>query len=171
MTRDPRSRRTARLAAAGVAGALAAALLSPPAMAGPGTRGPDTIVLPAGFQPEGIAIGRHGRAWTGALSDGDIYEIDLRTGEGEVVSEGPGTSSVGLKVDRRGRLFVAGGDAGDARVVDTRTGEVLATYQLGPAGSTFVNDVILTRRAAWFTDSLRGSLPGAAGPAAAGARP
>ncbi|GAB2675239.1 SMP-30/gluconolactonase/LRE family protein [Kribbella swartbergensis] len=116
---------------------------------------PTRIELPNGFRPEGIAI-RGGTAYFGSLADGDIYAASLRTGKGKVISQGPNTPSVGLKVDRRGRLFVAGGPAGNARVVDTRTGKILATYQLAPAGQpTFVNDVVLSRRAAWFTDSQR----------------
>jgi sugar lactone lactonase YvrE len=115
---------------------------------------PTRIELPNGFRPEGIAI-RGITAYLGSLADGDIYAVNLRTGKGEVISQGPGTPSVGLKVDRRGRLFVSGGPAGNARVVDTRTGEILATYQLAPGAPTFVNDVILTRTAAWFTDSQR----------------
>jgi sugar lactone lactonase YvrE len=115
---------------------------------------PTRIELPNGFRPEGIAI-RGITAYFGSLADGDIYAVNLRTGKGEVISQGPGTPSVGLKVDRRGRLFVSGGPAGNARVVDTRSGEILATYQLAPGAPTFVNDVILTRTAAWFTDSQR----------------
>ena len=117
----------------------------------------ERIPLPDGFQPEGITIGhRHGHtAFLGSLADGDIYRLNLRTGEGQVISEGPGTPSVGLKIDRRGRLFVAGGPGGDARVVDSRTGEVLASYTFAPAGtSSFINDVVLTRDAAWFTESM-----------------
>ena len=124
-----------------------------------GDRGfPDRIDLPRGFQPEGITIRGH-TAWLGSLADGDIYEVDLRTGEGEVISQGagPGTTSVGLKIDRHDRLFVAGGFAGDARVVDTETGELLATYRLASA-PTIVNDVVLTRHSAWFTDSSRAVL-------------
>lgn len=117
----------------------------------------DVIALPDGFQPEGIAIDARGTAYFGSLADGDIYAADVRTGEGEVIAEGPGTSSVGLDVDQRGRLFVAGGPAGDARVIDTRTGELLASYQLG-SGATFINDVILTKDAAWFTDSQKAQL-------------
>jgi sugar lactone lactonase YvrE len=64
---------------------------------------------------------------------------------------------VGVKSDRRRRLFVAGGPAGDGRVVDTRTGAVLADYQF-TTDPSFVNDVVLTRRAAWFTDSLNAQL-------------
>jgi streptogramin lyase len=115
---------------------------------------PDRIELPDGFLPEGIAVGLGPYAWFGSRADGDIYRADLVTGEGEVVSQGPGTASVGLHLDRRGRLFVAGGDAGDARVVDARTGELLASYALTDQPS-FVNDVVVAGDAAWFTDSLR----------------
>lgn len=118
---------------------------------------PTRIELPDGFQPEGIAIGPGAFAYFGSRLDGDIFRADLRTGEGRVISQGPGTPSVGVKTDGKGRLFVSGGVAGDARVVDTRTGEVLASYQFAdPAeGPTFVNDVVLTMGAAWFTDSRR----------------
>jgi len=113
---------------------------------------PSRIDLPDGFQPEGIAI-RGSTAYFGSLADGDIYAASLVTGKGKVISQGPGTPSVGLKVDNRGRLFVAGGPSGTARVVDTRTGKILISYTLTTAASTFVNDVILGRNAAWFTDS------------------
>ncbi len=65
------------------------------------------IELPDGFRPEGIAIDPRGTAYLGSLADGDIYAADLRTGEGEVISQGPGTPSVGLKIDQFGRLFVS----------------------------------------------------------------
>jgi sugar lactone lactonase YvrE len=154
--------RTPRLAGRlGLAVVLAAGLIgasSPaPALAKPDKPFPAVIDLPAGFQPEGIAIGSRPVAWVGSLADGDIYEIDLRSGRGRVASQGPGTPSVGLKSDRRGRLFVAGGDAGDARVVDLDSGEILASYDLG-ADESFVNDVVLTRRAAYFTDSAQALL-------------
>ncbi|WP_219467951.1 SMP-30/gluconolactonase/LRE family protein [Nonomuraea rhizosphaerae] len=113
---------------------------------------PDTIALPNGFRPEGITIGHAPVAYLGSLANGDIYRADLRTGRGAVISAGPGTPSVGLKIDDRGRLFVAGGTAGNARVVDARTGAVLKSYQLA-TGASFVNDVVLTRDAAYFTDS------------------
>jgi len=122
-----------------------------PASAHPATR-PTTLSLPAGFQPEGIAIGRLPYAYFGSRVDGDIYRVSLRTGHGSVISQGPGTPSLGLKLDGRGRLFVAGGTGGDARVVDVRTGRVLASYRL-QTGAAFINDVVLTGGAAWFTDS------------------
>jgi sugar lactone lactonase YvrE len=118
------------------------------------TKFPTKFDLPAGFQPEGIAIAR-GTAYFGSRLDGDIYAADLKTGEGEVISQGPGTGSLGMKVDNRGRLFVAGAAGGNGRVIDTRTGEVLASYTFATAAPTFVNDVILSKDAAWFTDSQK----------------
>ncbi|MBM2622995.1 superoxide dismutase [Actinoplanes sp. LDG1-06] len=132
-----------------VAGATPAAAHSP-------ARWPATLALPAGFQPEGIAIGEKPYAYFGSRVDGDIYRVHLRTGKGSVFSEGPGAGnpSLGLKIDDD-RLFVAGGSAGNARVVDLRSGRVLKSYTLKGAGTTswFINDVVLTRDAAWFTDS------------------
>ncbi|KAA1419855.1 superoxide dismutase [Mumia zhuanghuii] len=146
-----------RMLAVAAATVFAAAVLAPaPAVA---KAFPDRIELPDGFLPEGIAIGPGPTAWFGSRADGDVYEVDPRTGRGEVISQGPGTPSVGLKSDRRGRLFVAGGPAGNGRVVSTRTGEVLASYQFTTAAS-FVNDVVLTKRTAWFTDSSQPQLYG-----------
>ncbi|GGQ79320.1 SMP-30/gluconolactonase/LRE family protein [Couchioplanes azureus] len=125
------------------------------AIAAPGAaRGglaPDVIRLPNGFQPEGIAIGRLPYAYFGSRVDGDIYRANLLTGRGKVISQGPGTPSLGLKLDGRGRLFVAGGRGGDVRVL-TASGRLLRSYAL-QAGPAFVNDVVLTGHAAWFTDS------------------
>ena len=65
----------------------------------------------------------------------------------------PGRNHTGLKVDRRfHRLFVAGGESKGIYVYDSRTGADVAAFSLPDAG--FVNDVVLTRRAAYFTDSL-----------------
>ena len=138
------------------------ALLGPvaqPPIASSASGFPDRIDLPDGFLPEGISIGRDGGpvAYFGSRADGDLYRADLRTGEGEVFSQGPGTASVGLKVDRAGRIFVAGGPSGTGRAVDAATGEVLATYPF-TTGESFVNDVLLTDVAAWFTDSRQAHL-------------
>ncbi|WP_280236851.1 SMP-30/gluconolactonase/LRE family protein [Nocardia cyriacigeorgica] len=132
---------------------LVAALLAPvPGHAHPPLF-PPTIDLPAGFQPEGIAIGAFPVAYFGSRVDGTLYRVDLSTGRGTTLGPGPGTPALGLAVDPRGRLFVAGGTGGDARVVDAETGAVLASYRLGTPPDTFVNDVALTPTGAWFTDS------------------
>jgi sugar lactone lactonase YvrE len=144
------TRRTALLGLA--AGVLApGALLASPAHANRSAP-PTTLALPNGFPPEGIAIGGGPFAFFGSRADGSIYRANLLTGEGRIISQGPGTPSLGLKLDAFGRLYVCGGTGGDGRIVDTHTGAVLAHYQFTTAAS-FVNDVILGRDAAWFTDS------------------
>ncbi|MGJ6965281.1 superoxide dismutase [Streptosporangium sp. G11] len=148
-----------------VAGFLAVLVGAPPAVAAETGSGADASTtsfekpayptefsLPDGFQPEGIAIGPNQAAYFGSRGTGAIYRADLRTGQGRIINPGPGTPSLGLKVDTRDRLFVAGGTGGNARVIDTRSGKVLASYQLA-TGTAFVNDVVLTRDAAYFTDS------------------
>ncbi|HET6985469.1 MAG TPA: superoxide dismutase, partial [Kribbella sp.] len=135
--------------------ALMLGLVSTPASAThTTTKFPTRIELPAGFQPEGIAIA-HRTAFFGSRADGDIYAADLKTGTGKVISQGPGTGSLGMKVDRFGRLFVAGAAGGNGRVIDTRTGKILKSYTFTTSATTFVNDVILSKNAAWFTDSLQ----------------
>jgi hypothetical protein len=121
------------------------------------TRLQTTFALPAGFQPEGIAIGNAPYAYFGSRVDGDIYRASLRTGHGRVISQGPGTQSLGLKLDHQGRLFVAGGSGGNARVIDVRSGRVLKAYTLQTVAS-FINDVVLTGRSAWYTDSTNPTL-------------
>jgi hypothetical protein len=116
---------------------------------------PDVIDLPNGFQPEGIAIGRGKSFYVGSLLDGRIYRGNLRTGNGHVLVEGEeGKVAVGLEVDRRNRLWVAGGPTGKGRVYHARTGKLLRSYSFVPEEAGFVNDVVVTRRAAYFTDSV-----------------
>lgn len=135
---------------------VATALAVPGAATAQSPQLPTTLQLPNGFQPEGIAIGPGPYAYFGSLADGSIYRINLATGAGSTVSPATGTLSVGLQTDAGGRLFVAGGFAGDARVIDTRTGAVLASYQLATGTeAAFVNDVVLTPTAAYFTDSYQ----------------
>ena len=92
-----------------------------PATAGAATF-PDTIRLPDGWQPEGIAAGRGTSLYVGSIPTGAIWKGDARTGRGDVLVEGqPGRAAIGIKVDRRNRLFVAGGPTGMAFVYDART--------------------------------------------------
>ncbi|GLZ33462.1 hypothetical protein Lesp02_56500 [Lentzea sp. NBRC 105346] len=141
-------------------GVLVAALLGLTlGVAAPATAGssfPTEIALPAGWQPEGIAISGT-TAYFGSRVDGSIYAADLRTGKGEVFAKGTVANSLGMKVDARKRLWVAGGPSGQGRVYDTRTGKLLATYQFATA-DTFVNDVIIRDGEAWFTDSRQAVL-------------
>jgi hypothetical protein len=117
---------------------------------------PELIPLPDGFQPEGIVAGRGATLYAGSLADGSIYQVNVRTGEGELLVQGQsGQVAVGLSFDRRsGYLFVAGGPTGTATVYDTKRGELVAQYQLAEQPA-FINDVIVTSRAAYFTNSLQ----------------
>jgi hypothetical protein len=45
-----------------------------------------------------------------------------------------------------------------AASVSPPTGATIAAYELPTSGATFVNDVVVTKRAAWFTDSQRAAL-------------
>ena len=110
-----------------------AAVAALPTAAGAATF-PDTIRLPDGWQPEGIASGRGTSLYVGSIPTGAVWKGDARTGRGDVlVPPRPGErSAIGLKVDRRDRLFVAGGATGKAFVYGARTGADLASYQLAP---------------------------------------
>jgi sugar lactone lactonase YvrE len=117
---------------------------------------PDSVPLPNDFSPEGIAVGAGPTFYVGSLADGDIYRGDLRSGQGAVfIDAPPGREAVGLKVDEpHHRLFVAGGITGHGYVYDTRDGAPLADVRFGPAGAAFVNDVVVTKGGAYFTDSV-----------------
>lgn len=113
---------------------------------------PDIIPLPNGFQPEGIVIGKGSTAYAGSLANGDIYAVNLRTGDRRQLVTGPGTPAVGLSFDdRSGYLYVAGGPNGDGRIYDTASGAPIAVYNFGGA---FVNDAIVAQDAVYFTDSF-----------------
>jgi hypothetical protein len=138
-------RRSLLLAVAGLALLVAAALAGPP--------GQRTIALPEEFRPEGIASGPGASFYVGSIPQGAVYRGSYRTGEGQVlVPPHQGRNHIGLKVDKRfHRLFVAGGPSKGIYVYDSRTGADVASFPVPDAG--FINDVVLTRRAAYFTDS------------------
>ena len=120
---------------------------------------PATIPLPNGWQPEGIAVGDGTTFYVGSIPTGAVYRGDLRTGRGSTLVAGAaGRAAIGVEHDR-GRLFVAGGGTGKGFVYDARSGALVRELQLATGGgATFVNDVAVTKRAAWFTDSNRSAL-------------
>ena len=116
---------------------------------------PEVIPLMNGFQPEGIAQGYGQTFYTGSLNGGAIFRGDLRSGEVEMITPPGERMAVGMSFDRRsGLLFVAGGGFGAAYVFDGMTGEMVTSFPLTSA-ATFINDVIVTRDAAYFTDSFQ----------------
>ncbi len=120
---------------------------------------PATIALPNGWQPEGIAVGGGSTFYVGSIPTGAVYRGDLRSGKGATFVQGAtGRAAIGIEHDR-GRLFVAGGPTGKGFVYNARTGALVRELQLATGGgATFVNDVVVTKRAAYFTDSNRAVL-------------
>lgn len=124
---------------------------------------PETIPLPDEFNPEGVVMGYGTEIYVGSLgpllagevNGGAIYRADVRTGAGELmVPSEPGRVAVGLDFDRStGLLYVAGGPTGMAHIYDTRTGEEVGSHVLTSEPGMFVNDVIVTQDAAFFTES------------------
>jgi sugar lactone lactonase YvrE len=118
------------------------------------------IVLPGASSAEGIAGGRGATFFAGDLFRGDIFRGDFQRGTAELFIDVPdGRMAVGMALDRARRLlFVAGGFTGQAYVYDTRTRATVASYQFGDPQASVINDVAVTRRGAWFTDSKQAKL-------------
>ena len=127
---------------------------------------PNVLPLPNGFQPEGIVIGSQNEFFVGSLLDGKIYRGDLRTGDGDVFIDPedfglmPGPV-VGLALDKRsGYLYAAGGFdleppfVGIIYVYNYRTGALVRTFTYDSDFPLFINDVIVSRDAVYFTDSV-----------------
>jgi sugar lactone lactonase YvrE len=115
---------------------------------------PDRIDLPDGWRPEGITTdGR--QLYVGSLANGAILRADPRTGTTEVIAEGTtGSMTVGVDYDRRrDLLWAAGGGTKEVRAYDADSGDLLATYTFPSAGERFINDLVVTRRAVFATDS------------------
>jgi len=148
---------------------IAAALLSlcllpaaaAPAVASHGVNdGPDQIALPIGWQPEGVTTNGK-KVFSGSLATGSILKANPRTGETRVLPESAtGKPAVGLDFDKRRKvIWVAGGPSGEVRAQDAKTGELLATYT-APSVATgrFINDLVVTRKAVYATDSFNQEL-------------
>jgi sugar lactone lactonase YvrE len=139
--------------------AVAATVLATPLAAK--SNFPEKIALPDGFRPEGIAIGQRATFYVGSIPTGAIYRGDLKTGEGaEFIPGATGRAAIGVELSH-GRLFVAGGGTGKGFVYSVKTRQLLMEAQLATlpidmgANATFVNDVVVARGGAYFTDSRR----------------
>jgi sugar lactone lactonase YvrE len=138
-------------------------LVEPAAIA----RSAEVIVLPGASSAEGITAGRGATFYAGDLFAGDIFRGNIRRGTAELFIDAPaGRMAVGMAADlRHDLLFVAGGFTGQGYVYDLNSGATVASYQFAapspppPAPpTTVINDVTVTRRGAWFTDSRRAQL-------------
>jgi hypothetical protein len=132
--------------------ALAGLSLALP-LAATSAKRPSHINLPNGWQPEGIAI-KANSFYVGSIPTGRVWKGNLRTGQGAELVPNRGRRAIGVEVDNRNRLWVAGGPTGDGYVYNASTGADIAQFNFTDEAS-FVNDVVVTKRAAWFTDSVR----------------
>lgn len=110
--------------------------------------------LTDGFRPEGITSYRN-LLYASSLADGRIVGVDRFSGGRRTLLTGTaGRSLRGMQVDTRtDLLYVAGNDGPTAIVlaIDIHTGQVTKQWTIGGAG--FLNDLVITRRAVWVTDS------------------
>ncbi len=118
---------------------------------------PDTIALPDGFFPEGIVVGRGSNFYVGSLVNGAVYQGDLRNGETVAISAGlTDQLAVGLAFDQRTNyVYAAGGPGlvGKVAIYDGDGLELLHNITLTQSAG-FVNDVIISKDAAYLTDSF-----------------
>jgi hypothetical protein len=123
-------------------------------------RPPETVELPKGMRPEGITSGPGTRYYVGSLADGRIVTGDLRAGTSTLLLRGAtGRQLRGLKRDPRTNLVWAAGNVGTVGhvwAVHGRTGKVVADVVV--PGAVFLNDLVVTERAVWVTDSRRDRL-------------
>lgn len=117
---------------------------------------PDEILLPTGFQPEGIAIGTNQTFYVGSLTNGQIYKGNLRTGAGKPLTTVTGPDqTVGLSFDKRsGYLYAAKGFSGMGAVYNSETGELVQVLPMADPMTNLINDVVVTSKAVFFTGSL-----------------
>jgi sugar lactone lactonase YvrE len=139
---------------------LVLALVAAVATPATASQRPEVIALPGATSAEGIAAGRGATFYAGDLFAGDIFRGNVRRGTAELFIDAPaGRMAVGMAADlRHGLLFVAGGFTGQGYVYDLGTGATVASYQFATPPATVINDVAVTRRGAWFTDSLQARL-------------
>jgi sugar lactone lactonase YvrE len=118
---------------------------------------PDIISLPNGWQHEGVAAGPNDTIYSGSIVTGAVYQASVRTGKGRVlVPPHDGRAAIGLAWDSRTNLlYVAGGATGQVFIYDGSSGADVAALQVETSDDTLLNDVIITRRAVYFTDSYR----------------
>jgi len=114
----------------------------------------DRINLPDGWQPEGITTDGD-RLYVGSLANGALWKTNPATGRGHVLAKGAtGRAAVGVDYDARHNLiWVAGGATNTVRAHNARTGRVRATYTFPSATPRFLNDLVVTRRGVYATDS------------------
>ncbi|HEU4998241.1 MAG TPA: hypothetical protein VFT68_04795, partial [Lapillicoccus sp.] len=152
--RKPLSRRALLGAAAGVA-LLPVAVSGGAAQARRVVPAPETVALPVGFRPEGIASGPGTTYYAGSMANGSIVTGNLLGGPQTVLlPASTGRAIRGLYFDDRTGLLWAAGNDGTAQYVwaiDTSDGSV--EYAETVVGGGFHNDLVVTEDRVFVTDS------------------
>jgi hypothetical protein len=134
---------------------------------------PDLIPIPAGFEAEGIELGRDTDffvgtlTWSGDLTNaGAIYKGNLMTGEGQVLVQPTGKPVAGLSYDARSDYLYAttghsGGFSGPrweqgVKVYAATSGRLLEEIIFGD--DMVINDLLVTENAVYCTDSVSTTL-------------
>jgi hypothetical protein len=113
--------------------------------------------------------------YAGDTTNGAVLKGNVRTGESSILvpAAAQGTkAALGVFVDKWNRLWVAGGGAPNANerhafVYDADTGALIKDIMLAlgpfPTGSAYgiINDLTVTKDAAWFTNTNNATNPGA----------
>lgn len=122
------------------------------------------LTLPADARfPEGIAYNPKtemfytANAETGAVVEmsrkGDVTRLVVAPGVLAPVGTQTFPVALGMKVDAANRLWIAGGRTGRMSVVDIQSGKLLKQVVVPGASASLINDVVLVRGAAYFTDT------------------
>jgi hypothetical protein len=114
---------------------------------------PQTVPLPDGFQPEGIAA-QGSRLFAGSLADGAVWTSDIQGRGARVLVPGVSGRAVGGIKLAGNKIFAAGAGSKTIYVFDRRSGRDVKTYAIPAAG--FINDVVVKGRNAYFTESAQG---------------
>jgi len=134
---------------------------------------PDLIPIPAGFEAEGIEMGKNHDffvgtlSWSGNLTNaGAIYKGNLLTGEGRVLVPPTGKKLAGLSYDARtDYLYAATGHSGGfagprweqgLKVYTATSGRLLGEIIFGD--DMVINDVLVTDTGVYCTDSISTTL-------------
>jgi sugar lactone lactonase YvrE len=128
---------------------------------------PMTIPLPDDFRPIGFTNGKGSAFYVASTFNDDIYKGDFVTGTAQVFIPAagpitPGERIIGITYDQRSDLLYACLQySGRMKVFDTKTTGLVADVQLatnppvGPQNLSFINDVVVSKKAVYFTDSFR----------------
>ena len=146
---------------------------------------PEAITIPAGFEAEGIERGKGPEFFLGGFSfssvfgpaffgvphelsesAGAIYKGNLRTGKGAILAPPTGKPVGGLSYDPRtdylyaatGFVDLVTGSFTDQGVIvyDASSGDIVT--EIGFGDGIVLNDVLVTRKAVYVTDSVNSDL-------------